>query len=144
MTDGEPDGGKHGFYRELRNVVEKRSTRHTFKVQIMACTGDEDAVAWLNGVDKEFDSVDVTDDYYSELLQVLKDERTRKKFSRGDWCMKAMLGPINAKFDAWDERDHPGQKQEQSRPVPTPLLNSSKTAMLEDQCRCSAKGCIIS
>merc|ERR1719512_469317 len=100
MTDGEPDDGRESFCRVLRSVVEKKSTPHTFRIQIMACTGDENAVGYLDDVDKEFDAVDVTDDYYSEKAQVLK---FRDKFSRGDWCLKAMLGPVSSKFDAWDE-----------------------------------------
>ncbi|CAK9088884.1 unnamed protein product [Durusdinium trenchii] len=74
----------------------------------MACTADEDAVGYLNDIDERFRNVDVTDDYYSEMLEVIKKARTRSQFTRGDWLMKAMLGPISAKFDAWDET---GKKQ---------------------------------
>lgn len=100
MTDGEPNGGKDLFCEELRKVVKKENTPHTFRVQIMACTPDDSEVAWLNEVDRQFDEVDVTDDYYSELAQIAP---TGQKFTRGDWLVKAMLGPISAMFDAWDE-----------------------------------------
>merc|ERR1711879_864578 len=50
LTDGEPNGGVHAFQRELSRLVQKQSTPHTFKVQIMACTGDEDAVGYLDKI----------------------------------------------------------------------------------------------
>lgn len=102
LTDGVPNGGPERFGAELRRVVNKQSTNHTFQVQIMACTGDDAAVGYLNKLDQEFTEVDVTDDYFAEREEVLKAGRT-KTFSRGDWCMKAMLGPVSCKFDALDE-----------------------------------------
>lgn len=130
LTDGEPDGGKQRFCKELTRLVKRQSTCYKYRVQIMACTGDEDAVGWLDAVDREFQEVDVTDDYYSEMLQVLKDARKIHKFTRGDWCMKAMLGPISTKFDGWDER---------VRVVAQPRVDfGGKTAMLEEYCSCSS------
>ncbi|CAJ1416181.1 unnamed protein product [Effrenium voratum] len=103
FTDGEPNGGVRNFEKELKRLVTKKTTDMTFKVQIMACTADDGAVGYLNVIDEKFGKVDVTDDYYSEMQEVLKKARTRSKFTRGDWLMKAMLGPISSKFDAWDE-----------------------------------------
>ena len=62
LTDGVPDNGPGEFCREISRLVNKQSTRHTFRVQIMACTGDDDAVGYLNGLDKDFKEVDVTDE----------------------------------------------------------------------------------
>jgi len=103
FTDGEPNGGVQNFEKELKRLVTKKSTNLSFKVQIMACTGDDDAVGYLNDIDEKFGKVDVTDDYYSEMIEVLKKGRIKKTFTRGDWLMKAMLGPVSAKFDVWDE-----------------------------------------
>lgn len=103
LTDGQPNGGTPAFRQELSRLVKKQSTQHTFKVQIMACTDDEAAVGYLDEIDRDFPEIDTTDDYYSEMKQVLKDARKVSKFSRADWCMKAMLGPVSAKFDGWDE-----------------------------------------
>jgi len=102
MTDGEPNGGAGPFCEEIRRLVKKQSTKNTFKVQIMACTDDEEAVGWMNALDGKFTEVDVTDDYYSERDEVLKAGKM-KKFTRGDWLIKALLGPVSHKFDAWDE-----------------------------------------
>jgi len=75
----------------------------------MACTDDEASVGWLNDLDERFTEVDVTDDYYSEREEVLR-ARKVAKFTRGDWLIKALLGPVSAKFDAWDEGGGPPGK----------------------------------
>lgn len=103
LTDGVPHGGPQPFCNELRRLLTKQSTQATVKVQIMACTGDDDAVGWLNDLDRQYAAVDVTDDYFSELVEVSKAKRKQGQFTRADWAMKAMLGPISHKFDAWDE-----------------------------------------
>lgn len=102
-TDGEPNGGVKRFVGELERLVKKQSTTTRFKVQIMACTGDEDAIGWLAVVDEKFTEVDVVDDYYSEKKEVLAAKKT-STFTRGDWLIKALLGPISQKFDGWDEK----------------------------------------
>mmetsp|Transcript_1321 Transcript_1321/g.2839 ORF Transcript_1321/g.2839 Transcript_1321/m.2839 type:complete len:285 (+) Transcript_1321:70-924(+) len=101
LTDGEPNGGKHPFSRTLRSLVSTSKLR----VQIMACTADDDEIEWLNDLDCELKEVDVTDDYYAERAEVLR-TGLAKRFTRGDWCMKAMLGPVSQKFDQWDEGAH--------------------------------------
>eukprot|EP00435_Cladocopium_sp_Y103_P012493 s1200_g3.t1 len=103
FTDGEPNGGVKKFEKELKRLVTKKSTDMTVKVQIMACTADQDAVGYLNDIDEKFSKVDVTDDYYSEQHEVVVKARKRPQFTRGDWLMKALLGPISHKFDDWDE-----------------------------------------
>mmetsp|Transcript_77029 Transcript_77029/g.160289 ORF Transcript_77029/g.160289 Transcript_77029/m.160289 type:complete len:259 (+) Transcript_77029:128-904(+) len=99
FTDGEPSGGREDFRNALKQLVKQ----HNVRVQIMACTADENVVAWLSEVDEEFAEVDVTDDYYSERKEVLR-AGLAPRFTRGDWCMKAMLGPVSRKYDLWDER----------------------------------------
>lgn len=101
MTDGEPNGGTGPFCKEIERIIGKGAGGKV-KVQIMACTDDDEAVGWMNDLDGKFTEVDVTDDYYSERAEVSKAGRVQK-FTRGDWVIKAMLGPVSAKFDAWDE-----------------------------------------
>merc|ERR1712039_649141 len=103
LTDGEPDGGPGPFIDEVRKLVTKQSTNKTFKVQIMVCTPSEGEVSWLNDLDAALKEVDVTDDYYVEKSQVMSAGKV-KKFTRGDWCLKALLGPVSNKFDMWDEK----------------------------------------
>jgi len=99
MTDGEPNGGARQFQAALGNVVRKGGT----KIQIMACTTDQRAVGYLNDIDAKFDEIDVTDDYHAEKKEVEAAGKVTT-FTRGDWCMKALLGPISTKFDGWDEK----------------------------------------
>jgi len=105
LTDGEPNGGKDGFIRAIKQVVNTGAGAKV-RVQIMACTAEDDEIAWLSGLDREVAEVDVTDDFYTEKQEVLKAGLTTR-FTRGDWCMKAMLGPVTKKFDKWDETLHP-------------------------------------
>jgi len=102
MTDGVPDGGPEGFVAELRSLVRTGSGPKV-KVQIMACTPEEEDVEYLDHLDRQLPEVDVTDDYYAEKAQVDK-VGLAPQFNRADWCMKAMLGPISKKFDQWDEQ----------------------------------------
>ena len=104
-TDGEPNGGPENFARYVRKVIAKQDTRTTFKFQFLACTDDDDSVAWLDKLDKEFKEVDCTDDYHSEKKQILATGKVQH-FRRSDWVMKALLGPICAKFDAMDEAEN--------------------------------------
>jgi len=107
LTDGKPNGRVEAFKREIKRLIKKKSTPKEFRVQIMACTNDENAIGWLNEFDAKYRSVDVTDDYFSEMLEVLKGAQRVKKFTRGDWCMKAMLGMVHEKFDRLDEKGEP-------------------------------------
>jgi len=102
FTDGEPNGGRKPFRDALRTLVKESNVR----VQIMACTADESVMEWLGGIDYEFSEVDVTDDFHSERQEVLR-SGLAPRFTRGDWCMKAMLGPVSQKYDLWDEQLKP-------------------------------------
>eukprot|EP00928_Gymnodinium_smaydae_P015442 TRINITY_DN15710_c0_g2_i1.p1 TRINITY_DN15710_c0_g2~~TRINITY_DN15710_c0_g2_i1.p1 ORF type:complete len:341 (+),score=52.26 TRINITY_DN15710_c0_g2_i1:99-1121(+) len=124
MTDGVPNGGPAAFSQELRRLVKRQSTQYVFKVQIMACTPNDDEVAYLDDLDRELPEIDCTDDYYTEKAQVLRAGLT-DTFSRGDWCMKAMLGPVSKKFDAWDEAKSGA------------LMFRGVTANLEQLCSCN-------
>lgn len=98
FTDGEPSDGRENFSGALRTVVKDCNA----KVQIMACTNDDAVMEWLNQIDSDFHEVDVTDDYYTERDEVLRTGRA-PRFTRGDWMVKALLGPICRKYDEWDE-----------------------------------------
>lgn len=110
-TDGEPDGGADTFKRSLRRIIADKARPVRF--QIMACTDDEHAIGWLNEFDLEFDEVDVCDDFASERREVLASGRMRS-FTRADWVMKALLGPVSTKFDRWDESS-PRRRQARGR-----------------------------
>lgn len=115
LADGEPNGGADAFCQELDNLVNKRSTRTTFKVQIMACTGDDEAVGYLDELDKRLSALDCSD-YYTEKEQVLQSGRTQN-FTLADWSLKATLAPVSQAVDQWEET-HPGE------PVSAPPLTT--------------------
>ena len=96
-TDGEPNEGPEAFKRVVRSAIQRR-----FRFQILACTNDEAEIGWLNKFDREFQEVDVMDDFDSERKEVLQAGRCQR-FTRGDYLIKALLGAICAKFDGWDE-----------------------------------------
>jgi len=116
------------FEAELKRLVTKKYSDTTVKVQIMACTSDDGAIGYLNAIDEKFGKVDVTDDYYSEQQEVVVKARKRSQFSRGDWLMKAMLGPISTKFDDWDET---GKKKKACRHCDDSDCDS------DEQCDCT-------
>jgi len=104
LTDGEPNGGPFWFKQAVQWAIAEKNVRF----QIMACTDNQREIAWLNRFDHAFDEVDVTDDYNSERQEVLAAGRFQT-FSRGDWIMKALLGPIDSRFD-WADEARKGSK----------------------------------
>jgi len=98
LTDGEPNGGCRRFKAVVRDAIR----RGNVAFQIMACTGDDAEVAWMNEFDAEFDEVDVTDDYATERQEVMRTKRYAE-FSRANWVVKALLGPVDRRFDRMDE-----------------------------------------
>lgn len=98
FTDGEPNGGTQAFAACVRRVVAGGKA----KIQVLACTAEDDEIEWLNVLDKQLAEMDCTDDYTTERAQILK-LGLAPRFTKGDWVMKAMLGPIMHKFDKWDE-----------------------------------------
>eukprot|EP01065_Artemidia_motanka_P015751 TRINITY_DN1947_c0_g1_i4.p1 TRINITY_DN1947_c0_g1~~TRINITY_DN1947_c0_g1_i4.p1 ORF type:complete len:208 (+),score=100.44 TRINITY_DN1947_c0_g1_i4:415-1038(+) len=99
-TDGEPDGGAASFCDVVGRLLKEHPK---LKIQIMACTDDDDSIGWMNTLDKKFRAVDVTDDFYSEKREVLRAGKVRA-FERPDWVIKALLGPVSKKFDSSDEK----------------------------------------
>lgn len=110
FTDGVPDGGPEAFGNTLRGVLRRSTTNLEFRCQIMACTGVDNDIAWLNKLDEELDELDVTDDYVSEKKQA------EGVFTRGDWCMKAMLGAVNSAYDKMDETREQKRRRKSSPP----------------------------
>ena len=98
-TDGIPSGGIQSFERTLRLIIQADKR---FRFQFLACTGNDEDIGWLEDIDEEFEEVDCTDDFITERLQVLNTGKTTR-FTRSDWVMKALLGPVSKKFDDWDE-----------------------------------------
>ena len=69
---------------------------------------------YLNHADDTIQRLDVTDDYASEREEVLKAQGRSFAFSRGDWIVKAMLGPIDRYMDELDGSGRERERRNQS------------------------------
>lgn len=98
-TDGVPNGGSVAVAKVLRRCIASAKGRIRF--QFLPCSDVDSEIAWMNDLDEEFGEVDCTDDYDTEKQEVML-AGLCKKFERSDWLMKALLGPVSKKFDAWD------------------------------------------
>jgi len=102
LTDGLVD--KQDLFENNVEALMKKKTKAkgNFKLQLMACTSNAEDAEWLSQLEYKFEAVDCIDDYQEELKQVIRARKT-KTFTRGDWVLKAMLGPISKKHDNLDE-----------------------------------------
>jgi len=82
---------------ELEKVMRNERTPTTF-VTFLACTDDPEALEYLNNWDLTMDSVDVVDDYRTELAQIREKRGPNVKFTFGDFLVKALIGSIDPKY----------------------------------------------
>ena len=103
-TDGQPtdDRGNVDIPQFISTLKSKGPKVY---VQIMACTDDDSAIAYLETVDKNVPRVDVTDDYHSERDEILRAQGPRFPFSFGDYVVKSLLGSISPYFDQMDHKE---------------------------------------
>ena len=57
----------------------------------------------MNDMDSTVPRLDVSDDYQSERMQIRSVQGPTFAFSRGDWVVKTLLGPMNTYYDQLDE-----------------------------------------
>lgn len=103
-TDGLPtdDYGtdrKDQLYAQIRD----RYPIDKIYVTFIACTDDEEAVLYMNKLDKEIKNVDTIDDYQSEKAEIQKAQGSSFPFSYGDYIVKALIGSVDPEFDNMDE-----------------------------------------
>jgi hypothetical protein len=99
ITDGEPNEGVTAF----KNALMAKS--ENVYVSILACTGDDSVVGYLNDIDETVPNVDCVDDYTSERNEVLFVQGEHFPFSYGDYIIKGLLGAVDPAFDLLDERN---------------------------------------
>lgn len=102
-TDGEPTDDQGNVNIPGLLAVLKNRPAKCF-VQILACTDDAAAVAWLDEADKNIKNLDVTDDFRSERKEILRAQGAGFAFSFGDYVVKALLAPVDPYFDTLDEQ----------------------------------------
>ncbi|CAK0821062.1 unnamed protein product [Prorocentrum cordatum] len=106
FTDGEPDGGPKKFVKTLTELVSNSGSfkkTSQYRVQIMACSNNDEEIAWLSEIDQQSDYIDVTDDYYNEKRRVMEIKGDDYAFTRSDWLVKAILGPVDQSVDDVNE-----------------------------------------
>jgi hypothetical protein len=103
LSDGEPNGGVKRLAGVIEDSIKRSSGR--IRYQLMACTDNDNAVAWMDELDVKYAEVDATDDYETERAQVLK-AGIFSKFERGDWVAKACLGAVSKKWNCLDDSAH--------------------------------------
>ena len=98
-TDGEPDEGIPAFVSLLK------SHHKMVHIGILACTDDDDAIGYLQGVDEGDDQIDVVDDYLTERAGILKKKgkACADLYTHGDHIVKVLLGAVNPMYDGLDE-----------------------------------------
>ena len=103
-TDGEPTtmDGKTSEVRRLRQILANRNASRNF-VSIVACTGDDDVLAYLNNWDVAIANLDVVDDFRSERAEVLRAQGDDFQFNYADYVIKLVLGAVDPYFDRLDE-----------------------------------------
>jgi hypothetical protein len=103
-TDGCPTGmdGKSSDVHRLKNILSTRDADANF-VSIVACTGDDQVMAYLNRWDIEIPNLDVTDDYVSERTEIWRAQGEQFGFGYADYVIKLALGCTDRYFDRLDE-----------------------------------------
>ncbi|KAJ3032483.1 hypothetical protein HDV00_007448 [Rhizophlyctis rosea] len=101
-TDGEPTD--EAGISTLRHILtNERQPIDRVHVIFVACTDDDNAIAYLNQWDTSIKNVDVIDDYWNERREVLRVQGEGFMFSKGDWVCKILLGSVDTEIDHLDE-----------------------------------------
>jgi len=102
-TDGEPtDEQNRVNTAQLYNVLMCQRKRNDY-VTFLACTDDDDAIAYLNRWDREIPRVDVIDDYPNEKKEVLRAQGRHFSFTFGEYVVKTLMGAVIPALDRLDE-----------------------------------------
>jgi hypothetical protein len=103
-TDGAPtDANGQVDIRSLENVMRNERQVNTTYVTFVACTDDDESVAYLSQWDRTMQNVDVVDDYKTEREEIRRTKGFNFPFSFGDYVVKALLGAVDPQMDALDE-----------------------------------------
>ena len=103
ITDGQPTDDV-GTIAIPQFMSLMRSRHKNVHVSIVACTDDEASMKYLDKLDKKDKTLDVTDDYKSELSQIRKARGNSFRFSFGDYVSKSLLGAVDKSMDGMDQK----------------------------------------
>jgi hypothetical protein len=87
------------------HAVKARDGAQVF-VSFLACSSNDEEVAWLNGLDVGDCTLDVLDDYTTEKKEVMQHQTHEDfKYTLGLHTARLLLGPIFPSYDHMDEKD---------------------------------------
>lgn len=102
-TDGVPT---YNGYIDLdsfeRCVTHKNHEK--FYISFLACSDQDDEIAYLNDLDKNVPNVDTLDDYVSERAEVLAAQGPKFSYKFSEHICRLLLGPLCPELDALDEK----------------------------------------
>ena len=100
-TDGEPSDDRTP-YTEFKGLLG-RMVANNMRIGFLACTDQDNQVAYLNEIDKLYQEIDVSDDYWTERRQIQRVQGRNFPFTYGDYVVKALAGAIDNRLDTLDE-----------------------------------------
>ena len=111
-TDGSPTDSKYADYREVNECMAK-FMQQQYNVSFLICTEQPDQIQYINNIDKQYNKLDVSDDYITELREIRNTQGSKYNFSYGDYIVKVLVGSINKKLDSLDETKLTSQDKNQ-------------------------------
>lgn len=102
-TDGEPSDDQSPDYANLKQCMA-RLIQQGYHIGFLICTDNDSQVRYINDIDRQYQQVDVTDDYNTELREIRRAQGRNFKFSYGDYIVKLLVGSIDQTMDQLDER----------------------------------------
>lgn len=102
-TDGVPNEGEDEFYKLVETrcggKIPKEVLQDRIRIGFMACSDVKSEVKYLNKMDKKIPGVDTTDDFNAE-----KKQTKNPNFNKAMYIAKAILGPVDSRFDQVDRK----------------------------------------
>lgn len=102
-TDGEPSDDQSPYYSNTKQCVA-RLIEQGYHIGFLVCTDNDSQVRYINYIDRQYQQVDATDDYKTELREIRRAQGRNFKFSYGDYIVKLLVGSIDHTMDQLDER----------------------------------------
>lgn len=134
-TDGEPNrevssGGMISDVEGFRNAISQRKNPQQSPTVIMACTDSPFEIGWLNGLDRDAPNVDVVSEYRKELGEIRSIQGKTFPFSKGDYIVKTLIGPMDPLYDTLDQKKMNAEQFEEyvGRPMTITEKNIYKQA----------------
>ena len=113
FTDGIPNDSYQRSYYEVYERAEGfrellKDIRHWkpgafFPISLMACTDQPECIEWMNKLDRDFENVQVSDDYFSERQEVYDSQGGFFPYTYGMYIAASILGPVDKLLDDLDE-----------------------------------------